>query len=572
MRISLSEFDFEITGTGSKAVFNPIYLQIEENKIVQTFLDFLEENLGKVKSDIPFEILWSLFPSEKIAKSLLVSASRYYSFFSQTTDDIFGETKKETKDSKSEDIASFLSSSGTARTELQDLTPAQIRARIFEIVNRNAKGFVALSERDETLQLLERELAIPRNNIDSLMFLDIESEKILQKNESVETHRLISYFNLDAIETTLCFSISFNILLKKLPGYLGKNLIFISKKNYVFSDISLDEDGYSISIEQPLELFRENGGWGKNIANVAMYIIRAALRDKIGFQLQAIVKPRNRKALYLLKSDNLPLLPTFKADDEDSFKPEIDSKVEEKFLRTWKNFHGWKAIPEPEAIIIGKKMYVPDFLLERSGKSIFLEIVGFYTLKYIQKKKNQMKELAKQDMPIIYLVDEELKTHFADVRDVNILYYSSAQIPNNTLLKLLEENFSDFEERFPIFVKEIELISNEIVDQSSIFSLQDIQRRLKAYSPEETTKILQTPDIEDILKQKSIKFISSFGLVTDEIIKNVEEFLKENQKIPLDTLKEQFPEIKEALISVCQSIGCSVRWKSIDEVEIVFTN
>jgi hypothetical protein len=246
--------------------------------------------------------------------------------------------------------------------------------------------------------------------------------------------------------------------------------------------------------------------------------------------------------------------------------------VEEKFLRTWKNFHGWKAIPEPEAIIIGKKMYVPDFLLERSGKSIFLEIVGFYTLKYIQKKKNQMKELAKQDMPIIYLVDEELKTHFADVRDVNILYYSSAQIPNNTLLKLLEENFSDFEERFPIFVKEIELISNEIVDQSSIFSLQDIQRRLKAYSPEETTKILQTPDIEDILKQKSIKFISSFGLVTDEIIKNVEEFLKENQKIPLDTLKEQFPEIKEALISVCQSIGCSVRWKSIDEVEIVFTN
>ena len=572
MRISLSEFDFKITGTGSKAVFNPLYLQIEESKKVQTFIDFLEENLGKVKSDIPFEILWSLFPSEKIAKSLLVSASRYYSFFSQTTVDIFGETKRETRDSKSEDIASFLSSSGAERIVLHDLTPAQIRARIFEIVNRDTKGFVTLSERDEIIKLLKRELAIPRNNFDSLMFLDIESEKILQKNESVETHRLISYFNLDTIETTLCFSISFNILLKKLPGYLGKNLIFISKRNYVFTDISLDEDGYSISIEQPLELFREKGGWGKNIANVAMYVIRSSLRDKIGFQLQAIVKPRNRKALYFLRSDNLPLLPTFKVDDEDSFKPEIDSKVEEKFLRTWKNFHGWKAIPEPEAIIIGKKMYVPDFLLERSGKSIFLEIVGFYTLKYIQKKKNQMKELAKQELPIIYLVDEELKTHFTDVRDVNILYYSSAQIPNNILLKLLEENFSDFEERFPIFVKGIELISNEIVEQSSTLSLQDIQRRLKAYSPEEAIKILQAPEIEDILKQKSIEFISSFGLVTNEIIKNVEEFLKENRKIPLDTLKEQFPEIKESLISICQSIGCSVKWKSIDEVEIIFAN
>ncbi|NPD88389.1 MAG: DUF790 family protein [Asgard group archaeon] len=571
MRISLSEFDFEITGTGSKAVFNPIYLQIEERKIVQTFIDFLEENLGKVKSDIPFQFLWSLFPSEKIAKSLLVSASRYYSFFSQTTDDIFGETKKEIKESKSEDITSFLSSSGAERTAILDLTPAQIRARIFEIVNRDEKGFVTLSEREETIKLLESELAIPRNKFDTVMFLDLESEKILQKNESVETQRLISSYNLDAIETTLCFSISFNILLKKLPGYLGKNLIFISKKNYVFTEIILDEDGYSISIEPPLEMFREKGGWGKNISNVAMYIIRSVLRDKIDFQLQAIVKPRNRKALFFLRSDNLPLLPMSKANEEESFKPEIDSKVEERFLRTWKSFHGWKAIPEPEAIIIGKKMYVPDFLLERSGKSIFLEIVGFYTLKYIQKKKNQMKELANQELPIIYLVDEELKTHFTDVRDAKILYYSSAQIPNNILLKLLEENFSDFEERFPIFTKEIKLISNEIVEQSSTLSLQDIQRRLKAYSPEETVKILQLAEIEDILKQNSIEFISSFGLVTNEIIKNVEDFLKENQKIPLDTLKEHFPEVKEALISICQSIGCSVKWKSIDEVEIIFT-
>lgn len=572
MRISLSEFEFEITGSGSKAIFRPFYLQIEESKKVQTHINFLEENLTKARSDIPFEILWNLFPSEKISKSLLVSASRYYSFFSQNIEDIFGNSKDETDESKSGDLSTFLSSAEIDKPLIHSLTPAQIRSKIFDIVNRDSKGFVTLSERMKMIELIEQELSIPRKNFDSLMFLDIESEKILQKNEAVESHKLISYFNLDVIETTLCFSINFNILLKKLPGYLGKNLIFISKKNYVFTDIVLEDEGYNISIEPPLELFREKGGWGKNISNVAMYIIRSALRDKIDFQIQAIVKPRNRKALYLLKSDNLPLLPTFTTEEEESFKPEIDSKVEERFLRTWKNFHGWKAIPEPEAIIIGKKMYVPDFLLERSGKSVYLEIVGFYTLKYIQKKKIQMKELANQGLPIIYLIDEELKPHFTDLRDVSRIYYSGTQIPNNTLLKLLEENFSDYEERFPIFIEEIQEISDEIVNLSTTMTLQELQRRLKAYSSDETLKIMQDKEVSDILERNSIDFIPSFGLVDSKIIKEVNNYLEKNPRVNLDTLKKDFPKIKEALISICQSLGCNVKWKSIDEVEIVFEN
>ena len=572
MRISLSEFEFEITGSGSKAIFRPFYLQIEESKKVQTHINFLEENLTKARSDIPFEILWNLFPSEKISKSLLVSASRYYSFFSQNIEDIFGNSKDETDESKSGDLSTFLSSAEIDKPLIHSLTPAQIRSKIFDIVNRDSKGFVTLSERMKMIELIEQELSIPRKNFDSLMFLDIESEKILQKNEAVESHKLISYFNLDVIETTLCFSINFNILLKKLPGYLGKNLIFISKKNYVFTDIVLEDESYNISIEPPLELFREKGGWGKNISNVAMYIIRSALRDKIDFQIQAIVKPRNRKALYLLKSDNLPLLPTFTTEEEESFKPEIDSKVEERFLRTWKNFHGWKAIPEPEAIIIGKKMYVPDFLLERSGKSVYLEIVGFYTLKYIQKKKIQMKELANQELSIIYLIDEELKQHFTDLRDISRIYYSGTQIPNNTLLKLLEENFSDYEERFPIFIEEIQEISDEIVNLSTTMTLQELQRRLKAYSSDETLKIMQDKEVSDILERNSIDFIPSFGLVDSKIIKEVNNYLEKNPRVNLDTLKKDFPKIKEALISICQSLGCNVKWKSIDEVEIVFEN
>jgi hypothetical protein len=156
------------------------------------------------------------------------------------------------------------------------------------------------------------------------------------------------------------------------------------------------------------------------------------------------------------------------------------------------------------------------------------------------------------------------------LRNVNILFYSGNQIPNNNLLKLLEERFSDFEERFPSFVKVVEEIAQEMITQTNSLSLQDIQRRLKAYSTEETVKILETPEIESILNKNQIIFITSFGLVNNNTIKSVKDFLTEKSHISLESLKNQFPEIKDSLISICQNVGCSVKFKSINEVEIVY--
>ena len=68
MRISLSSLEFNIQGSGANAVFQPLYLQTEENNKVQAFIQFLEENINNKKSEIPFDLLSGLFPSEKFLK------------------------------------------------------------------------------------------------------------------------------------------------------------------------------------------------------------------------------------------------------------------------------------------------------------------------------------------------------------------------------------------------------------------------------------------------------------------------------------------------------------------------
>ncbi len=570
MRIALSDLEHEIRGTGNNTMLVPIYLQAEERNKVLAYIQFLEKNLGRKKSEVLFKIVEDLFPSYKIIKSLNVSSARFYSYSSKSTDEIIGVRKTKEPKKTSSDITSFIADSVSNKNAISSMTPAQFRSKVYEIVNKKQNGFVNNELREKIVSEIEQNLGIPTSILDKLLYRDIDSERVLLKNENIDPLQLIRYFNYDTIETILCFSIDFQMRIKKLPGYLAKKVIYLSKKNYVFTDIVLEEDGYKITIHPPLELYTEQGGWGKNIANVATYILRVLLREEIAFQINAVVKPRNRKVMFSLNSSELLLLPTFKADEDDgfNFRPEIDSKVENQFLKSWRNYHGWKATPEPEAIIIGKKMYVPDFLLQRGKKTLYLEIVGFYTIKYILKKKKQMEELDKVDIPIIYVIDENLKPHFTEKRKINHIFYVGTRIPNNELSQLLEKHHSDFEERLPVFQAIITEVGRELDKSKKSITLNDLDTRFNAYSTDETTKILSSSEVDRILKEFNIIFLTSYGLVHSEVFETVRKHMKSIGKSSLLALKDQFPDFKEALIAICQHIGCAVKWKSIDEVEI----
>ncbi|MBY9000597.1 MAG: DUF790 family protein [Candidatus Heimdallarchaeota archaeon] len=571
MRLALSDFEFDIRGSGSNAIFIPFYLKYEDTNRIQTFINLLEENLQKKKLNIPLDSLDSLFISGKISKALLTSLNRYYQFQTQSIEKIVGIEKKSdiTPKGDSADIASFLKQSSNVDTHVGNLSGAEIRSLVFEIVNRNKKGYVKNAERDEIIKKIEKDLKIPSKTLNSLLYYDIESERTLIKKDNTEPSKIIGWYNYDTIETTLAFAQDFQIKTNKLPGYIAKNVVYISKKNYVFTEISLEGDGYVLKIIPPLEMFKDKGGWGRNISNVAMYIIQKLLKEKIDFQLTAIIMPRKRKALYSLNSNTLPILPSFREEGDDSVKPEIDSKIEDRFLKTWKNNRGWKAIPEPDALIIGRKMYVPDFLLERGGKNIYVEIVGFYTAKYIQKKKSQMKELSLLNISILYLVDQSILSNFTDLRDVTLLPYTGTNVPSHELIEVLETNFSDFDERLPQFKKTMEEICNDLKENNSLLTLQQIQDRLQAYTNKETNKVLSEMEIKHIIQEKSIVLIPSFGLVSKGIVTEIEAYLKQVKRISLDVLKEKFSIYKEALIAISQHIGCKIHWKSIEVVEII---
>ena len=255
-------------------------------------------------------------------------------------------------------------------------------------------------------------------------------------------------------------------------------------------------------------------------------------------------------------------------DFETAAETSLNSKIESKFYNTWKMMHGWKAIPEPEAIIVGNRVIIPDFLLKRGKTEVYVEIVGYYTHQYIQKKKNVMTLLARNNVPIIYLIDEQLRPHFIDLRNIHAVYYSKNEVPTKELLTLLEENYTDYEERVPVLLGKLDKICNKLT-QNGALTLQQLETQIETYSRNELLRILQTPEAQQIFTEHGITFIKSFGLVHNQVIEDIRQFLTKHRKIEYAVLKQQFPEYGEAIVPICQYLGAQLRWKSFQDILII---
>ena len=78
----------------------------------------------------------------------------------------------------------------------------------------------------------------------------------------------------------------------------------------------------------------------------------------------------------------------------------FDSKIEKIFLQKFELFKtGWTIEREPEPIITKQKTaFIPDFVLSKFDNSVFVEIIGFWTKEYLERKITKIFEIVqKQD-------------------------------------------------------------------------------------------------------------------------------------------------------------------------------
>ncbi len=61
-----------------------------------------------------------------------------------------------------------------------------------------------------------------------------------------------------------------------------------------------------------------------------------------------------------------------------------DSRVEQDFAYRFKALHtGWTVTREPEPLPVGNRVMIPDFALQKGGLKVYLEVMGFWTPRYL---------------------------------------------------------------------------------------------------------------------------------------------------------------------------------------------
>lgn len=308
------------------------------------------------------------------------------------------------------------------------LNPAEVRKLIFEEASR-VGGLVA--DRDTRRDILERvasKFSASVEEVEEALWADQEGEQVLSAFSDVEPIELLRMYNMSLTQTLLFSATSMNVYVEGpfrsvLRDIKYRGLMYFAEKT---------NGGVSLTIDGPASLLKLTERYGTSMAKILPSIVsldRWTLRANV---VRRDIDGRPRIYEFLLTYRDKYLL-SVKENVKEKDREEFDSSVEEDFYTAFQSLGtGWKIRREPDTLVAGSSVFVPDFVLEKGNVKVYVEIVGFWTENYVKKK---LEKLGRLQEKVVLLVNEELACSTFQ-RYPDVIYYKR-RIPLKSLLEVL---------------------------------------------------------------------------------------------------------------------------------------
>ena len=295
--------------------------------------------------------------------------------------------------------------------------------------------------------------------------------------------------------------------------------------------------------------------YGERLSIIFHQIARSLLKSTNEFDFEIKVLSRDRQYLASSEVGEFPLHAIYMRPDfiekKLEEKPVFDSSIEEKFFKFFEKEvpKGWAVVHEPEPIIIKETgtLFIPDFSLMRGNVTVFVEIVGFWTESYKKKKKEKLrilKEYASPPIKLILLIDEKYKDFFTEDFGFPTVFYSSKGIKSMEILNILEQSFSDFEDRLKEIANQRTEIAKKIetaLTDKNYLSMDELYGILNCYTAEELHQCLEIPEIVHILSENELVYIPYLLCIKKatltEFKKSLIALMKEKREMQLNSLE-----------------------------------
>ncbi len=500
-----------------------------------------------------------------------------------------------------------------------------LRRKIFEESSRN--GYPATEdERKQILQKFATESDLTTDELEIAMWADLDKNKRLKNFESLSPLQLISWYNISILQSLLlnCIKLEFSVyggfswkkILRKIKQ-LGL-MYFLYHENNLESEANQQTRNQEMvfnskkdkrvicTVEGPVSIVRLTDKYGTAMAKLIPLIIFTDIWSIDAIILRKSISGVRKTYRFQIsnKDKDLPLFDASKVqpqsesnmDSGSIYKNAIDdfdSIVEKKFMDKFLKFSiGWNLIREPDPLILSNgKAFIPDFVFEKYGIKVYLEIVGFWTSEYLKRKLEKIKDLLNtksatsvgSDLLIVANIDNYIsengdKTMIDSIFSKyiarnNLIFYKKDQIPFGPIIKYLKD------------------IDSRIIDDISINFNNSIVKELESIIEEKQNKIIflkQVSDKQNIPVESVLKTIRNLQSNNDASTTAIKSRLRgflllDNYLISNDKIDELLPELdklkklpdavrflgqnnipEECITSLIPKIGFEIVWNGID--------
>ena len=521
------------------------------------------------------------------------------------------------------------------------IDPFYVRRQLFE--ESSKRGF-ALTEEDraEIVDLVAFRLGLNTTTIVENMWSDLEDNMVIVHFFSLSPKELIGWYNLSLIQTMLfnCthleFSVSGGIHWKrvlrdlkrlglmyylekrqKIPadqgkGYENKKL----QKNDNSAPQEKDEAKIVCAVSGPLSIFKLSDRYGTSIAKLVPSIVSAG-----EWFIKAWIVRKNfvsGKKIYEfeLSCDRSPLLlcePVRNESKITSMNEQFtsrqigvtsstlyDSKVEENFAKRFiQSGNGWALTREPDPIVLSDgKALIPDFMFEKYGKKIYFEIVGFWTIEYLQKKLEKIRDISatqkRSRLELLMAVNNDYYAAPSNntsskqrpgifqlssfIEKNHLITYKGNNIPLKPILEYLKNVEQVLEEEIAMghsdqLLEELDKINERFYSDNTVISIEEIAKKYGVPAEAVLRVIKSKFGIEAKMndnsgKDEKTKFII-VGRCLIPLVKanNLRSILETNRITKYNEASSLFTEHRipdECQTELVSKLGFEIRWEGID--------
>jgi predicted nuclease of restriction endonuclease-like RecB superfamily len=504
---------------------------------------------------------------------------------------------------KSRDSNSDNDGETSSTSTIPIIDPPRIRKAVFEESSKRGFALTEL-ERMEIADSVASRLHLSSHDVVlKTMWSDLDDNLILDYFDAIDPEALVGWYNLSLMQTLLfnCTKLDFYI-----SGGLNWKRVLRTVKRlglmyYLQQPQQQQENRIICSLEGPLSLFKLTDRYGTLLAKLLPSIIFSSdkKRESSGgdeWHLDAWIvrKTMDGRKIYEFKISKNEI-PELMTDPYSSFPPSsitqkevagssslyndyniFDSAVEEKFAKRFEQAEtGWRLTREPDPLVLSNGgAFIPDFMFEKYDKKIYLEIVGFWTKEYLERKLQKLADIFisaysrkkrnnnnyKTDLLFIALNEDFAcsKSSFSSiVPKEQLIFYKNDTVPVKPILDYLKSIDREMIER-KVNDPNLKIeLDRDDDNNNAVISINEVAQ--KYCIPAEVARRISLRDNKEKYIEAGMYLIpKSKALKLESLLAGTSRFIDACSILS----KEGIPESCHAELIV--KLGYDVSWQSID--------